>query len=128
MIKLVFDLECGFKESLITRKDEEWDLSGTLEADKAFIEENWEEIKEDLDCTLEEVLADPMLTEAGFYEAYKDDIDGLLERLKSTGEFDMLYESSVLDVAHTHFEDILRKQKVCPGIWEPSNFRLVYEK
>ncbi len=115
MLKLVYDLKCGFENKYLILKDEEYDLSWLLE-----------HAVEDTD-TEETVLETE--DEAAFYEEYKNNMEVLLEVLEESYELSNLYEASVLEVSKLYFSHLLGGlplKHVVP-IWEPSNWRLVYE-
>lgn len=116
MIKLVYDLKAGFDDCYLTIKNEEWDLEDALEV---FVPS-------------EEYNGVPEITfiqEEDFYNKYKDDVEALLDYLESIGHLDMLYEDSVLSISKLYFSHMLGgiPLKHLVPIWEPSNWRLVYE-
>lgn len=115
MLKLVYDLKAGFENKHIILKDEEYDLSWLLE-----------HAVEDTD--VEETVLETE-DEAAIYEQYKNNIEALLEVLEESYELSNLYEASVLEVSKLYFSHLLGGlplKHVVP-IWEPSNWRLVYE-
>lgn len=129
MIKLVYDLKAGFEDCYLTIKDEEYDLSfdigvqplGTVE----FLEDIEAETGEPVDL---EALRQADF-EKEFYEDFHDDSDALLTELENNGTFDMLYEDSVLSISKTFFAHLLGGERIkhIVPVWEPSNFRLVYD-
>ena len=115
MLKLVYDLKCGFENKYLIIKDEEYDISWLLEHSSESTD------SEDTALEVED--------EAAFYEQYKDDIESLLEVLEESYELSNLYEASVLEVSKLYFSHLLGGlplKHVAP-IWEPSNWRLIYE-
>ena len=116
MLTLTYNLKCGFKEAYVVLKNQEYEISHVIDVINYMPEE-----------LAEEVIHEPM-TEEAFYEEYHNDIDALLDLLESTGLAAMWYECTILDVAHTYFENILKEEKVAPGIWEPSRIKLKYTK
>ena len=100
MIKLVYDLRAGFDDCYLTVKDESYDLTNLLE-----------NYKED---------------EATFYAKYKDDLEPVHEMIQESNELDRLYEDSVVTISKLYFSHKLKPGQVVP-IWEPANFRLVWE-
>ena len=109
MLKLVYDLKAGFDDCYLTIKDEEYDLADAIE----LINDR-------------EVIT---VTEAEFYDEYKNDLEKLLEYLENAWLLRVLYEDSVLEISKLYFSHKLGgvplKQFI--PIWEPSNWRLVYE-
>ena len=115
MIKLVYDLKCGFANKYMVLKDEEYDLSWLLE--------NTVESSEDAEPILE------VEDEAAFYKLYKDNVEAILKILEESYELSNLYEASVLEISKLYFSHLLGGlplKHVAP-LWEPSNWRLVYE-
>ena len=116
MIKLVYDLKVGFDNCYLTIKDEEWDLEDALEVFVSSEDYNGvPEIK--------------FIPEEEFYNEYKDNLEALLNHLESIGQLDILYEDSVLSISKLYFSHKLGgiPLKHFVPIWEPSNWRLVYE-
>ena len=116
MIKLVYDLKAGFEDCYLTVKNEEWDLEDALEV---FVPS-------------EEYDGVPEITyipEQDFYNEYKDNIEALLAHLESIGHLEMLYEDSVLSISKLYFSHMLGGAPIkhFVPVWEPSNWRLVYE-
>lgn len=128
MIKLVYDLKAGFDECYLTIKNVEYGLSGMLAMESLGTLEYLEEIEADMDKPIDlDALREP--DEETFYNTYKDDIEGLLDYLEGCRELDSLYEISVLDVSKLYFSHMLGGTPIkhIVPIWEPSNWRLVYE-
>lgn len=119
MLKLTYNLKCGFKEAYVVLKNQEYDISDIVDLLNHVPEELAEEYPED---------SHEIITEEAFYAEYKDNIKALLKLLENTGYYDIWWESSVVEVAHKYFDDIRREQKLVPGIWEPSKIKLVYEQ
>lgn len=116
MIKLIYDLKAGFDNCYLTIKDEEWDLVDALEV---FVpSEEYDDVSE-IEYTQEE----------DFYNKYKDDTEALLDHLESIGHLEMLYEDSVLSISKLYFSHMLGglPLKHFVPVWEPSNWRLVYD-
>lgn len=116
MIKLIYDLKAGFDDCYLTLKKQEYDLEDALEV---FVpSEEYEGVPEI-----------KFIPEEEFYNEYKDDIEALLDYLESTGQLDILYEDSVLSISKLYFSHKLGgiPLKHFVPIWEPSNWRLVYE-
>ena len=116
MIKLVYDLKAGFDNCYLTIKNEEWDLADALEV---FVpSEEYEGVPE-----IE------YIPEEEFYNTYENDTSGLLRYLEDSGYFEALYEESVLKISKLFFSHMLGglPLKHFIPIWEPSNWRLVYE-
>ena len=115
MLKLLYDLKCGFENKYLTLKDEEYDLAWLL--------------KSTIESTDTDEVVSVVVGEQDFYEQYKDDIESLLEVLEESYELSNLYEASVLEVSKLYFSHLLGGlplKHVAP-IWEPSNWRLIYE-
>jgi hypothetical protein len=116
MLKLVYDLKAGFDDCYLTIKNEEWDLADELEYFRPS--EEYEGVPEI--C---------YMSEEDFYNKYKDNIEGLLDQLESSGELDILYEDSVLNISKLYFSHMLGgiPLKHIVPVWEPSNWRLEYD-
>lgn len=126
MIKLVYDLKAGFEDCYLTIKNEEYDLSDMLENQKFATIECADELEAD-ECSVD--LDNPGLSEEEFYEEYCNNVEGLIDELEEAGYMDMLYEESVLDISKVFFSHMLGGtpiKNIIP-VWEPSNFRLVFE-
>ena len=101
MLKLVYDLKAGFEDCYLTIKDEEWDLT---------------------------TIADGILmTEKDFYDAYINNLTGLLTYLNNTWELSKLCEESSLRISKLFFSHMLKPGRQLITIWEPSNWRLVLD-
>lgn len=120
MLKLVYDLKAGFDDEYIVLKNREFDLTQVLD----FNNEAAVDDLSDDELNLEKVRD---IDEESFYEQYKDNIDALLAFLDDTGWADLEYESSVLDITKTYFLHRCEHKYIVP-IWEPSNYRIVYNK
>lgn len=116
MLKLVYDLKAGFEDCYLTIKDEEWDLADALEV---FVE------SEEYDGVPEI----KFISEEEFYNEYHNNIDGLTKHLEEAGYMDMIYEDSVLNVSKVFFSHLLGGTPIknTVPVWEPSNFRLIWE-
>jgi hypothetical protein len=68
-------------------------------------------------------------SEEEFYKEYCNNVEGLLDELEERGELDMLHEDSVLNVSKVFFSHLLGGTPIknTVPVWEPSNFRLVWE-
>ena len=126
MLKLVYDLKAGFEDCYLTIKDEEYDLSSMLEIQKISILEFSDELEDD-GVLVELDKLGP--SEEEFYKEYCNNIEGLLDELEERGELDMLHEDSVLNVSKVFFSHLLGGTPIknTVPVWEPSNFRLVWE-
>ena len=122
MLKLVYDVKCGFKELFITEKDCEIDLAVIIEANKDALENDVPD-----DEAEEWKLANP-ITEEDFYELFKDDIDGLMHYLEESGQLEC-EETFALEYYGKAFFAAVCKEEGCglPGYFEMENCRLVYE-
>ena len=120
MLKLVYDLKAGFEDEYIVLKNREFDLTQVLD----FNNEAAVDDLSDDELNLEKVRD---VDEESFYEQYKDNIDALLDFLDDTGWADLEYESSILDITKTYFLHRCERKYIVP-IWEPSNYRIVYNK
>lgn len=118
MLKLTYNLKCGFKEAYVVLKNQEFDLSDLIDLLNHVPEELADEYPED---------SREVITEESFYYEYRDNIDALLDLMESTGFYDIWYEGTVLGVSHKYFDDIRRERKLAPGIWVPSKLKLVYK-
>jgi hypothetical protein len=126
MLKLVYDLKAGFEDCYLTIKDEEYDLSSMLEIQKISILEFSDELEDD-GVLVELDKLGP--SEEEFYKEYCNNVEGLLAELEERGELDMLHEDSVLNVSKVFFSHLLGGTPIknTVPVWEPSNFRLVWE-
>lgn len=115
MLKLVYDLKAGFEDKYLMLKNEEYDL--------AWLFEYSTESTSDPEPKL--VLED----EADFYNSYKDNIKPVLNMLEECYELTNIYEASVLNISKLYFSHLLGglPLKNTIPIWQPSNWRLVYE-
>ena len=122
MLKLVYDVKCGFKELFITEKDCGIDLAVVIEANKEALENDVPD-----DEAEEWKLANPV-TEEDFYELFKDDIDGLMHYLEENGQLEC-EETFALEYYGKAFFAAVCKEEGCglPGYFEMENCRLVYE-
>ena len=118
MLKLTYNLKCGFKEAYVVLKNQEYDISDIIDFLNHVPEELAEEYPED---------SREIITEEAFYTEYKDNIDALLELLENTGYYDLWWESTLLEVAHKYFDDIRRELEIVPGIWKPTRVKLIYK-
>lgn len=128
MLKLIYDLKAGFEDKYLTLKNEEWELSDDLILMDLGTLDNLEEIEADTGKVIDvDTLREP--DEEAFYNDYKDDIEGLLDYLESIGSLESLYESSVLEISKLYFSHLLGGSplKHIVPVWEPSNWRLVYD-
>ena len=115
MLKLVYDLKAGFENKYIVLKDEEYDLSWILES-----------ASEDSGSPMLQIEKED---EADFYNKYKNNTNLIIDMLKDCYEFSNIYEASVLEISKLYFSHLLGGlplKNIIP-IWEPSNWRLVYE-
>jgi hypothetical protein len=125
MLKLVYDLKAGFEDKYLTLKNEECELSGDLVIMNLGTLDNLEEIEADTGEAIDvDTLREP--DEEAFYNEYKDDIEGLLDYIESIGTLESIYECSVLEISKLYFSHLLGSKYIVP-IWEPSNWRLVYD-
>ena len=99
MLKFIYDLNCGFEDCCIKFENQEFDITHAVEL---------------LGCS-----------EEGFYSEFKDTPEALVKFLENCGYMEIIYESSVLELAHSVFKEYLEDEKVIPNIWEPHNIRLV---
>ena len=115
MLKLVYDLKAGFEDCYITLKNQEYDF--------AWMQESYCEDTRDPEPRINTI------NEAKFYEQYKGKEEALLDMLEECYELSNLYEASVLEISKLYFSHMLGGfpiKNVVP-IWEPSNWRFVYE-
>lgn len=128
MLKLLYDLKVGFNDFYLTVKDKEFDLSGVLTINKRML---LDASKDGLDDEEMQMSMKEPMTEKDLYDTLQADDRGLLDGyLEDHGYFDILYEDDIREYAHTVFKHICfqkDKESIYPGIWEPSNLRLVYD-
>ncbi len=125
MLKLVYDLKAGFEDKYLTLKNEEWELSDDLVIVNFGVLDNLEEIEADTGEAIDvDTLREP--DEKAFYNEYKDDVEGLLDYLESIGTLESMYECSVLEISKLYFSHLLGGKYIIP-VWEPSNWRLIYD-
>lgn len=115
MLKLVYDLKAGFEDKYLILKNQEYDLTWLLES----VEESVQDPEPKL------IIED----EASVYAQYKDNVNAILAVLEDCYELAQLYEASVTEISKLYFSHMLGgiPLKYVVPIWEPSNWRLVYE-
>jgi hypothetical protein len=124
MLKLIYDVKCGFEELYVVKKNQEIDITSWIDT--------WNETLEDFPPTEEERAAgydnlDPTTVEE-VYNQYKDRPLQLLddERFTSVGE--IISEIITMECVHTYFKHICMvnlKNPICPELLELSNVKLV---
>ena len=105
MLKLKYDVKCGWNQLYIVEKDIEQDIShlvGTWDDGSVLFAK----------------------TEKEFYEKYKDRHD--LDLIDEFGLWDVLAETDITYYAHEYFEDICMKEKCFPGLYKISNIEIVW--
>ena len=124
MLKLVYNVKCGFKELFITEKNLEEDLTNWIEIFNDGMLECVDEIRKD-DPDYEPI----PYTEEELYEQYKDDPETLIFDVFN-GITDFIYEATTLEYAKTYFKHICYKDlenPFIPGYFEMTNLQLVLE-
>lgn len=106
MIKLKYDVKCGFNQIYIVEKDCEMDIT--------FLVGTWDEGNIPF-----------AKTEKEFYEKYKDRHD--LKVINEFGIWDLLAED-IPYYGHTYFEDICKRQNCLPGLFKVSNIDIIYDE
>ena len=112
MLKLIYDVKCGFKDLYITANNIEEDLS------------DWINI-----LNVNSLPGEPKFTEEDIYEQYKDDVDALVDEVFG-GITEFIYEGIMLDYSKTFFKHICYadpKNPFIPNVFELTNLRLVLE-
>lgn len=122
MLKLVYDLKAGFDDEYIILKNREFDLTQVLDTMNELAAEALTD--KELESDADELRN---VDEESFYNDFKEDVNALLNFLDSSGWADLEYESSVLDITKTYFLHRCGREYIVP-IFEPSNFRIVYNK
>lgn len=112
MLRLLYDLKVGYEECYLTVLNEEFDVS-------AFFWMMYNSAKE-------EGLAVEELSDKELYEQYRFNIPALVKELEDTGYLESECEASVLHYTKNFFASVTEPGTCC-GIWEPSNWRLVYD-
>jgi hypothetical protein len=112
MLKLLYDLKVGYSNCYLTVLDEELDVSAYFWMKCNSAKEEGLEIEE--------------LSDEELYEIYKFDLSKLIQELEDTGYLETEYEASVLHYTKNFFTSVTEPGTCC-GIWEPSNWRLVYD-
>ena len=100
MLKLIYDVKCGFEEVYVVEKDVEEDLTYWINTTN----ESMLEAAEDIQKEDPEYKTEPY-TEEELYEQYKDNPKELIEEVFS-GMCDCIAESTVLEIAKTYFKHI----------------------
>lgn len=123
MLKLIYDVKCGFEELYVVKKNQELDITGWIDC--------WNETLEDFPPKPEEREAgydnlDPTTAEE-VYNQYKDTPLKLLddERFTSVGE--IISEEITMECINTYFRHICKvnlKNPICPGFLELSSVSL----
>lgn len=100
MLKLIYDVKCGFEEVYVVEKDVEEDLTYWINTtNESMLEAAAEIQKED-----PEYKPEPY-TEEELYEQYKDNPEELIEEVFS-GIYDCIAECTILEFAKTYFKHI----------------------
>lgn len=124
MLNLVFDLKTGFEDCYLTIKDYKWDLALTVE-NPVIAVINGVATEEETKAILETTSLE---REEDLYERFKDNTEELMDFLEYSGELEMLYESSVLEISKKFFSGLLGGiplKNIVP-IFEPYNIRLEF--
>lgn len=124
MLKLIYDVKCGFEELYVVKKNQEIDLTGFVDC--------WNETLEDFPPTEEERAAgydnlDPTTIEE-VYNQYKDRPLQLLDDERFTCVGEVISEEMTMECINTYFRHICKvnlKNPICPELLELSNVRLV---
>lgn len=124
MLKLIYNVKCGFKELFITEKNLEEDLTSWIEIFNNGMLDYAEEIKKD-DPDYEPI----PYTEEELYEQYKDDPETLVFDVFDS-LIDFIQEATTLEYAKTYFKHICYENPenpFVPGYFEMTNLKLVLE-
>ena len=125
MLKLIFDIKCGFNDVYVVEKDVEEDLTSWIENANELILETATEIQEE----------DPdyipiLYTEENLYEWYNDNPEEMFDEVFD-GMYDIIAEGTVLNFAKTYFKHVCYKdpeKSFVPGLFEMENIRLVLDE
>lgn len=124
MLKLIYDVKCGFKDLYVKENNVEEDLTSYIEMLNNSMLEHADEIRQtDSDCNQEP------FTEEELYEQYKDDPEALMDNV-FTGTLEMIWEATILEYAKTYFKHICYadpKKAFIPDYCEITNLRLALE-
>lgn len=111
MIKLVYDIRCGFKQLYVTEKDCAWYLDSFFDPETA----NWDE-------------DEPMPTAEDFYEEVKRMTQAeLRECFEDNGTLACIKECEEETCAKTYLKDVCKEQNCFPGFTEVYNLRVEYD-
>jgi hypothetical protein len=124
MLKLIYDVKCGFDELYVVKKNQEIDLTGFVDC--------WNETLKDFPPLQEEYEAgydnlDPTTVEE-VYNQYKDRPLQLLDDERFTCVGEIISEEITMECINTYFRHICKvnlKNPICPELLELSNVRLV---
>ena len=106
MLKLKYDVKCGWNQLYVVEKDVEFDVSFLCNKEAMNLDED-----------------DEILTEQELYDKYKNlHNDKLLNEL---GVDMLLYDITVEDYAHGLFKEVYESQHCFPGICKISNIDLI---
>lgn len=106
MLKLKYDVKCGWNQLYVVEKDVEFDISFLCDRESMNLDED-----------------DEIPTEQELYEKYKDwHTDELIEEL---GLDWVIYDTTIEDYAHGFFKEVYESQHCFPGICKISNIDLI---
>lgn len=111
MIKLVYDIRCGFKQLYMTEKDVEWFLDGLFDPNAS----NWDD-------------DEPQQTAEDFYKESQHMTQSELEEyFTDIGVLGIIEEHTEEDYANTYFKDVCTAQNCVPGFTKIYNLRVEYD-
>lgn len=111
MIKLVYDIRCGFKQLYMTEKDAEWYLDNMFDPEA----NDWDG-------------DGPMPTAEDFYKESQHMTQSELEEyFNETRVLGCIAECTEETYAHTFFKEICKAQNCVPGFTKIYNLRVEYD-
>ena len=124
MLKLIYNVKCGFKDLYVKENNLEEDLTSWIEITNNIMLDCADEIRQ----TEPDYNPEP-LTEEELYEQYKEDPETLVFEVFN-GMADSIYENTMLEYSKTFFKHICYKDPenpFIPNVFEMTNLRLVLE-
>ena len=118
MLKLVYDIKCGFEDLYVVAKHQTTDISYLAEDDNSFESVDFNEL-----TFIPSANDQP---EVALYEKYKDNVNALIEDYELD---EALRNTEANYYAHKFFSDICFAEggeHYLPDIFEMSNFNIIY--
>ena len=124
MLKLLYDVKCGFEELYVVKKNQEIDLTGWIDCWNEMLEE-FPPIPEEREAGYDNL---DSISEEAIYNKYKDTPIKLLDDEVFSSVSEIISEEITMECINTYFRHICKvnlKNPICPEILELSSARLV---